>query len=300
MRRFALISALLALALPVGAQTAGTLRVQSDPPGAGVVVDGVVQRGVTTPADLAVPAGRHHVRVGLGGYAAFEDSVTVRPGAVTTVVARLVRQSGQLALRLPPGVTATVNGAPFSEAAAVPSGFADVVVTVSGMPAVRRRIAVGPAAETEVAYEARRFRPVRAGLALLGPGVLQATDGRPVAGALYGAGIVGGVAATIALTARASQADRDAGRAQSRYTGATTEATAVAEREEVVRLVGISRSARQVRGGALVATGVVYAASLIDAFARHIRTPALVVTQRPAMSVGVVASPRGAGLAVRF
>lgn len=282
------------------AQTGGVLRVQSDPPGAGVVVDGVAQRGVTTPADIAVAPGRHRVRVGLGGYDAFDDTVTVAAGTPAVVVARLVRQFGRLSVLLPPGATATVNGAPFLEAANVPSGLADIVVAVPGEPAMRRRVAVGPRAETEIAVEARRVRPVRVGLALLGPGLLQATDGRPVAGALYGSGVVGGIAAAVALTARVSRADRDARLALDRYGGATSEAAAVAAREEVARLVGVSRVAARARGGVLAAACVVYAVSLVDALARHVRRPALTVRQRPVTGVSVVVGDRRVGLAVRF
>ena len=81
MRRLVALCA-CAFALSAQAQPVSILRIQSDPPGAGIVVDGVVQvRGVTpvvTPADIAVAPGEHLVRVGRGGYTAFEETVTVR------------------------------------------------------------------------------------------------------------------------------------------------------------------------------------------------------------------------------
>ncbi len=299
MQRFAVFIACV-FALSAQAQTAGTLRVQSTPTGAGVVIDGVVQRRVTTPIDVAVPAGRHLLRVGLGGYAAFEDSVTVRAGETTTVVARLVQLSGQLALDLPPGATATVNGEPYVAPLVVPGGLADVAIAAPGQPLMRRLVPVGPTAETTVGYDARRFRIARAGLAVFGPGILQATDGRPGRGALFGALALGGALTAAVMTVRASTADADNREAQVRYDLATTEAEAVAAREDIEQQVGIVRSSRQVRGGALVVGGLVYAVSLIDAFAHHVSSPALTIVQRPAASVSVTMTGSGAGIALHF
>ena len=299
MRRLTLLCACL-FAGASHAQTTGTLRVQSDPSGAGIVVDGVVQRRVSTPTDIQVPPGAHLVRVGLGGYAAFEDSVMVAAGATTTVVARLVRQSGGLTLDLPPGATATVNGEPFAGTAVVPGGLADIVVSVPGQPAMRRRVPVGPAVETTVAYDPQRFRIARAGMAVFGPGVVQVADGRPLRGAFYSAVVIGGALTATVMTFRASTAGRDNSAAQARYDAATSEAEAVAAREDVTRQARIVSSSRQVRGGALVAAGLVYAVSLVDAFARHVRSPALTLTQQPVAPVSFNVTGRGAGIALHF
>lgn len=287
-------------ALTAQAQTAGTLRVQSTPSGAGVVVDGVVQRRVTTPADVAVPAGRHLVRVGLGGYTAFEDSVTVRAGETTVVVAGLVQQSGQLALDLPPGATATVNGEPYVAPLAVPGGLADVVVAAPGQPLMRRLVPVGPTLETTVAYDPRRFRIARAGLAVFGPGIVQITDGRPARGAFYTAAVLGGAVTATVMTLRASTADADDRAARVRYEQATSEPEAVAAREDIERQVGIVRSSRQVRGGALVVAGLVYAVSLVDSFARHVSSPALTVAQRPVSPLSFNVTGQGAAISLHF
>ncbi len=295
---------LFATALAAQAQPTGTLRVQSDPPGGGIVIDGVVQiRGtipVVTPADIPVAAGEHRVRVGLGGYTAFEETVAVGAGETATVVARLGQRSGRLALDLPPGVTATVNGEPYTGASTYPAGLAVVVVTAPDRLPMRRNVAVGPATETTVAYDPQRFRLARAGLALFGPGVAQAIDGRRARGIFFGGATLAGLVTATAMTIRASTADTENRGAQFRYDEATTEAEAVAAREEIEAQVGIVRSSRQIRGGALVAGGLVYAVSLVDAFARHVSRPGLSVSQRPAAPFSLHLTGTGAGLALRF
>jgi len=59
---------------------AGTVRVESDPPGAQVVIDGVVRRE-TTPASFVLPEGRHNFAVISGGRRVERD-VVVRDGGL--------------------------------------------------------------------------------------------------------------------------------------------------------------------------------------------------------------------------
>jgi hypothetical protein len=65
------------------------VKVTSDPPGASVYVDGVVQMG-TTPMEVKAPAGKHKVRVTSPGFDPFEKEVDVEAsGAALTVDATL-------------------------------------------------------------------------------------------------------------------------------------------------------------------------------------------------------------------
>jgi hypothetical protein len=64
------------------------LKVTSDPPGASVYVDGVVQMG-TTPMEVKTPPGHHKVRVTSPGYDPFEKEIDVEAGATPTIDAML-------------------------------------------------------------------------------------------------------------------------------------------------------------------------------------------------------------------
>jgi len=64
------------------------VKVTSDPPGASVYVDGVVQMG-TTPMEVKAPPGHHKVRVTSPGYDPFEKEIDVEAGATPTIDAML-------------------------------------------------------------------------------------------------------------------------------------------------------------------------------------------------------------------
>ena len=64
------------------------VKVTSDPAGASVYVDGVVQMG-TTPMEVKAPPGKHKVRVTSPGYDPFEKEIEVEAGATPTIDAML-------------------------------------------------------------------------------------------------------------------------------------------------------------------------------------------------------------------
>jgi len=72
----------------------GTLAVRSDPPGAEVYVDGVLQG--TTPVDLTgVPAGTHTLELRKAGYIAINESIEIEAGATTEIVRELAEPTTQ-------------------------------------------------------------------------------------------------------------------------------------------------------------------------------------------------------------
>ncbi len=303
MPRLGLLAAALALGLGTGAASAqrlpaqGVLVVESEPANAAVLVDGV-RRG-QTPAVVSVGAGERAVRVALAGYAPFEETLRVGAGDTARVASRLVRLNGRLAVDgLPPGATATVNGAPATPV--TPTGLATVVVDVPGQRPLRAVVPVASGAETRVVYEPAAFRPERAALGVLAPGVLQIRDGRPAIGALYTAAVAGGLAAALAASAAVDRADSRIGLARGVYDAAGSEAAAVAAREELSRLVSASRASRLARGAGLVAAGLVYAISVADSFARHVRRPALVMPTDGPSPLSVRLSGHGASLSFRL
>jgi hypothetical protein len=72
----------------------GTLAVRSDPPGAEVYVDGILQG--TTPVDLTgVPAGTHTLELRKAGYAPINESIEVEAGGTTEIVRQLEQPTAQ-------------------------------------------------------------------------------------------------------------------------------------------------------------------------------------------------------------
>lgn len=82
-------------------QTVGEVQINSDQPGATVVIDGQQQQGATPLAPIAVNAGTHTVRISKEGYEAFEASVLVAGGQRETVNGKLKALStiGRLVVR---------------------------------------------------------------------------------------------------------------------------------------------------------------------------------------------------------
>lgn len=283
------------------AQDGGVLRIESEPAGARVVLNDISLVGQPTPLEVPVAAGVHRVRVLLDGYAPFEATVTVEAAGRVTVVAQLQQPSGRIAFDgLPAGATVTVGGQPYRAGTRVPVGDIEVAVTLPGAQTLTATVPVSAERETAVQYGGRQFRAGRALTAFAAPGLVQLRDGRRRMGTAYAVAVVGGLAAAGVLTFRAAQAVGDTAAAQARYDAATSEPDAVAAREDLTRLIGTVRSSRQARGGALVAVGVVYAVSVVDAFVRHVGAPVLVSRLREFSSVRLNVTGGGAGLALRF
>ncbi|HEX8299505.1 MAG TPA: PEGA domain-containing protein [Rubricoccaceae bacterium] len=300
MRLFSVVCLCL-LASGARAQDGSVLRIESEPAGARVVLDDIALVGQPTPLEVPVLAGVHRVRVLLDGYAPYEETVTVNAGVRVVVVARLQQPSGRLAFdSLPPGATVTVGGQPYRAGTRLPVGSAEVTVSIPGQRTLTATVPVSAERETAVRYGGRQFRAGRAMTALVAPGLVQLRDGRRGVGTAYAATIVGGLAAAGVLTFRAAQAVGDTAAAQARYDAATSEPDAVAAREDLTRLVNTVRTSRQARGGTFVALGVVYAASVVDAFVRHVGAPVLVSRLREFSSVRLHVRGGEAGLALRF
>jgi hypothetical protein len=89
----------------------GTLAVRSSPNDANVFIDG--QFAGYTPLNFGTRPGRHEVRVELGGYESFQQTVNVRPGQTTTIDARLAqtRRTGVVSFESEPrGAEVYVDG----------------------------------------------------------------------------------------------------------------------------------------------------------------------------------------------
>ena len=93
-------SALLYLIGQLAPVTA-TLRVESDPPGATVLVEGEA-RGTTPLEGIQVPAGQVHLRLTREGYGAVEDLRELRPGEQDTARYALPRRFARLELEVAP------------------------------------------------------------------------------------------------------------------------------------------------------------------------------------------------------
>jgi hypothetical protein len=77
------------------------VKVTSEPPGASVYVDGVVQMG-TTPMELKTPPGHHKIRMTSPGYDAFEKEVELEPGAADATIEATLQKSIPIAEAPPP------------------------------------------------------------------------------------------------------------------------------------------------------------------------------------------------------
>ena len=94
----------------------GTIRVESQPPGAAITIDGQ-PRGVT-PAELSdVPMGSHEIKVELRGYAPSSQNVLVSRdaprAALSLALSRTPAATGAAEiLSDPPGATVHIDGAP--------------------------------------------------------------------------------------------------------------------------------------------------------------------------------------------
>ena len=91
---------------PTPVPATGRLKVDSDPPGARVLIDGV-EPGVTPFGPVELPAGERSVRLEAPGFSAAEERVTIRPGELETLLVPLVRQPAPAAATPRPMAAAT-------------------------------------------------------------------------------------------------------------------------------------------------------------------------------------------------
>ena len=77
------------------------VKVTSDPPGASVYIDGVVQMG-TTPMEVKAPPGHHKVRVTSPGYDAYEKELELDTAASTPTVDAVLQKNIPVAEVAPP------------------------------------------------------------------------------------------------------------------------------------------------------------------------------------------------------
>lgn len=274
------------------AQT-GVVVVESVPPGAIVRVDSA--RAGRTPLRATLPTGVHRVELTYAGYDVFATSVSVQPGAETTVSAALVRQTGTLTLAdLPAGATVTIDGVPAGATATAPTGPVRVRVEVPGRRPAERTVRVEPLATTRVRYRARGVDPVALSLALFVPGSAQLLDRRLLAGAA----VLGGIGVGIGVAVQARSAERQAlaasDEAYARYLLATSEAEAVALRGEVSAAVDDARRAHRRQTSALAFAGAIYGAAAIDSALRFAVRPRL----RAGRPIPAVVSADGAGVRI--
>jgi hypothetical protein len=92
-------------ATPAQEGALATLRIEVQPRGAAVLVDGL--RSGTTPVTIELAAGRHAVRVELAGYSPLEQSVDLPAGGEATVGGELAAVTGPTVTLIPTPVTET-------------------------------------------------------------------------------------------------------------------------------------------------------------------------------------------------
>lgn len=142
------------------------------------------------------------------------------------------------------------------------------VTTPSGVRAVTVA-GVDVGATTTVQFRESEFRPPRAALALLAPGVPQVSAGRPVAGSLVMVGLAGAVGGTVWAGGQLRDAQADADVAAASYARAMTEPDAIAAREAHGQAVSEAVVARNARAAFALAGVAVYVIGAADALIRH-------------------------------
>lgn len=106
-------------------QRPGHVTVTSEPPGARVRVDGAAREGVT-PIELDLARGDHAIDLSLTGHASASQSVSLEPGARTTVALRLTPEAAPT-----PPVTAAATPTPASAPVTTPPRNTSPVVWVA-------------------------------------------------------------------------------------------------------------------------------------------------------------------------
>lgn len=132
---------------------AGVLRVQTDPPGASITVDGDFRGG--SPATVEVSPDRaHRVVVSRAGYESQERTVTLGRGAEQSIDIRLKPRLGTIrVLSRPPGAEVAVDGQPAGRAPLdlqLPSTGHQLQFSLEGYVAQSREIVPQPAYPQEV------------------------------------------------------------------------------------------------------------------------------------------------------
>ena len=134
----------------------GRLQVTSTPPGAWVKV-GARRLAGTTPLTEKLPAGRHRCSVGLRGHRTWTDTVTLRPGRVTTVRPRLEPQQATVTVRSTMSCRVKIKGKPLGDAPVVRHGVEPGRVNVVCLNAAlgireKRTVKVRPGQDAEVRF----------------------------------------------------------------------------------------------------------------------------------------------------
>ncbi len=161
---------------PLAAEALGVVRVQSDPPGARIVLNGK-ETGKHTPATLdgLKPGVEHAIGLLLNGYEPHTVRVRLEPGKVEELRASLQRaplsaQEALLVLRIePPGARATLDGRPIPSAPSgamemrVEAGVHELLVRHPRRQTERRRIKLpgGRVTELSIALARGRRHPER-------------------------------------------------------------------------------------------------------------------------------------------
>ena len=262
----------------------GTLRVESTPTGAAVFVDSLWAG--RTPFEVALQPGERFVRIVYTGYAPVEETAALRAGETTLVAPTLVRLTGVVSLAgLPPGATASVDGAPIDGRTVVPTGRTRVIVAVPGQRPIEATTEVYSRAETVIEYVPRAFDRKELILGLFAPGVTQIRGGRAIAGVAALTGIAAGLGVAVAARGRENEASDRMAEAVRVYQLAESEAAAVAAWGPVEAAYGDVRSAHRGMTVALGAAATVYGISVLDALLHHVRHPMLRVSALPTPEV---------------
>ena len=133
-----------------------TLVIDSDPPGAAVVVDGHGLPGRTLTSVEVEPGTAHKVAVELDGFQPWLDEVTANPGERVRVVASLVPYHASLrVVTRPPGALVTVDGeavgtTPLSRGDLRPGAGRTLVISKSDFKPISLQVDLGPTAPVDI------------------------------------------------------------------------------------------------------------------------------------------------------
>jgi predicted Ser/Thr protein kinase len=137
-------------------ETAGHIKVDSDPPGARVIVDGV-EVGTTPLGPAPFPPGEHVVRVEAPGFGAVEERVPLRPGAAVDLLIPLAPAAGTAVPRSPTAAPTAVQN-PTAAPTPIPTAAASPAPTPA---AVAPRVTpLGTSAAAAGAATASAVRPI--------------------------------------------------------------------------------------------------------------------------------------------
>lgn len=267
----------LALLLAASASAAvaqGSLVIESTPPSARVEVDG--RHVGSSPVTVPLEAGAHRVVLTRIGYQAWEQTVRVADGERVEVRAELERSLGTIVVEgVPAGSTIFVNGVPADGPVQAEAGGVSVRVEVPGERPLNIGAPVSSGAETVVSYAANPRDPLRVGVAVLGPGALQISGGRPVAGVLVLSAMAGSAAFAIQRQGTYSSIRQEHEVASNVYFAAGSEAEVIEALAVLDEIEARGRDVRSVQRRALLVGLAAYTLGAIDGLIHHTRRPRL-------------------------